>query len=55
MKKLLQSKDCIDNTERGNLIKNLKDSQVEIYNKRNQLIFEKLFKLQFEEITTKGI
>ena len=55
LKKLLQSKEYIDNPERANLIKDLNNSQVEIYNKRNQLIFEKLFKLQFDEITTKGI
>ena len=52
---LLQSKEFVDNSERADLIKELKESQMEIYNKRNQLIFEKLFKLQFEEITTKGI
>ena len=55
LKKLLQSKEFVDNSERADLIKELKESQMEIYNKRNQLIFEKLFKLQFEEITTKGI
>ena len=33
----------------------LKESQMNIYNKRNELLFQKLFKLQFDEITTNGI
>ena len=55
LKKLLQSKEFTDNSDRANIMSELKESQMNIYNKRNELLFQKLFKLQFDEITTNGI
>ena len=55
LQKLLQSKEFTDNPDRAKIINQLKESQMGIYNKRNELMFQKLFKLQFDEITTNGI
>ena len=54
LKEFLQSKEIIDNEERYTLIENIKNDQIDIYEKRKQLIFEKVFKLPYEEINTKS-
>ena len=54
LKEFLQSKEIIDNEERYTLIENIKKDQIDIYEKRKQLIFEKVFKLPYEEINTKS-
>ena len=55
LQKLLKSKEYSDSQERADIIKDLKKAQEEIYLKRYNLIFEKLFKLDYEQINTKNI
>ena len=55
LKKLLNSKEYADCQERADIIKDLKKAQEEIYLKRYNLIFEKLFNLDYEQINTKNI
>ena len=55
LKKLLNSKEYSDNQERADIIKDLKKAQEEIYQKRYDLIFGKLFNLDYEQINTKNI
>ena len=55
LKKLLNSKEYSDCQERADIIKDLKKAQEEIYKKRYELIFEKLFNLEYEQINTKNI
>ena len=54
LKEFLQSKEIIDKEERYTLIENIKKEQIDSYEKRKQLIFEKVFKLPYEEINTKS-
>ena len=55
LKKLLNSKEYADSQERADIIKDLKKAQEEIYLKRYNLIFGKLFSLDYELINTKNI
>ena len=55
LNKILNSKEFTDNKERNDIINELKKAQEEIYNKRKNLIFEKLFNLEYEKINTKNI
>ena len=55
LKTFLSSTAIIDNSERYILIDNMKRDQMAIYAKRKSLIFDKLFKLSYEDITTKNI
>ena len=55
LKTFLSSNEIVDNSERYVLIENMKLDQIQIYERRRALIFEKLFKLPYEDITTKNI
>ena len=55
LKAFLASTEIVDNKERYDLIEHLKQDQMMIYEKRRALIFDKLFTLSYEDITTKKI
>ena len=55
LQKLLKSKEYSDCQERADIIKDLKKIQEEIYLKKYNLIFEKIFNLDYEQINTKSI
>ena len=55
LKAFLVSTEIVDNKERYALIEHLKQDQMMIYEKRRALIFDKLFNLTYEDITTKKI
>ena len=55
LKKLLNSKEFIDNNNRQELINKLKETQIEISNKKYNIIFNDLFNANFEQLTFKYI
>ena len=55
LKKLLNSKEYIDCEERANIIKEIKQAQEKIYQKKYDLIIIQLFNLEYEKITKKNI
>lgn len=55
LKTFLTSTEIVDNPERYILIENMKKDQIDIYEKRKQLVFDKVFKLQYEDINTKNM
>ena len=55
LQKLLQSKDYSDPEERTNIVKEIKQIQEDIYNKKYNLIFTQLFSMDYDQITTKNI
>ena len=55
MQKLLQSKEYSDPEERTNIVKEIKQIQEDIYNKKYDLIFTQLFSMDYDQINTKNI
>ena len=55
LQKLLQSKEYSDPEERMVIVKKMKGIQEDIYKRKFDLIFEQLFKLDYEQINTKNI
>ena len=55
LQKLLQSKEYSDPEERMTIVKEMKGIQEDIYKRKYDLIFEQLFKLDYEQINTKNI
>jgi hypothetical protein len=55
LQKLLQSKEYSDPEERMAIVKEMKGIQEDIYKRKYDLIFEQLFKLDYEQINTKNI
>ena len=55
LQKLLQSKEYSDPEERTNIVKEIKQIQEDIYNKKYNLIFTQLFSMDYDQITTKNI
>ena len=55
LKKLLNSKEYADCQERADIIKDLKKKQEEIYLKKYNLIFDKLFNLDYEHVNGHNI
>lgn len=55
LKDTLHSKDFVDNSERYDMIKSLKNDQEKIFAQRSNLILNKMLKMPIEEISVKSI